>query len=124
MIKREDPKLINNARALRRRMTRQERRLWYDFLRGHRLHFYKQRVIGRYIADFYCAAAGLVIELDGSGHYKPEKKAEDKLRDEEIEKLGLTVLRIPNCEVDANFEGVCLYIDRMVGELIAAKNKE
>lgn len=124
MIIREDPKLINSARALRRRMTRQERRLWYDFLRSHRLHFYKQRVIGRYIADFYCAAADLVIELDGSGHYKPEKMAEDKLRDEEMEKLGLTVLRIPNYEVDSNFEGVCLYIDRTAAELIAAKNKD
>lgn len=119
MINREDPKLINNARALRRNMTKQERHLWYDFLRRRPEHFYRQRVVGKYIADFYCAAAGLVIELDGSGHYKPEQIEKDKLRTEEMEKMGLTVLRISNYDVDTNFEGVCLFIDRKVKELTA-----
>ena len=95
-------------------MTKEERHLWYDFLKNHPLHFYKQRIIGSYIVDFYCPAAKLVIELDGSQHYEPsgfEKEADRRLF---LEARGLRVLRIPNNELNSNFRGVCEYIDLLL----------
>ena len=65
-----DKDVLENARALRKSMTREERHLWYDFLRGYSPRFVRQKVVGRYILDFYCDAAGLAIELDGSRHYE------------------------------------------------------
>ncbi|MFR5352200.1 MAG: endonuclease domain-containing protein, partial [Gemmiger formicilis] len=65
-----DKDVLENARALRKSMTREERHLWYDFLRGYSARFVRQKVVGRYILDFYCDAAGLAIELDGSQHYE------------------------------------------------------
>ncbi len=64
--------LLPNARRLRHEMTRHERHLWYDFLKDYPAHIYKQRIIGNYIADFYCPSANLVIELDGNQHYTAE----------------------------------------------------
>ena len=66
--------LVSRARELRRDMTKEERRLWFDYLRTYPVRFSRQKVLGRYIADFYCAQAGLVLELDGSQHYEPEEQ--------------------------------------------------
>ena len=65
-----NPALLSPARELRKNMTKEERHLWYDFLRTYPVKFTKQKIIGNYIVDFYCAKAGLVIELDGSQHYE------------------------------------------------------
>ena len=73
MQKKHNEQLTPFAKQLRRDMTKEERRLWYDFLRTYPAHVYRQRVIGHYIVDFYCAEAKLVIELDGSQHYEPEE---------------------------------------------------
>ena len=100
-------KLLGNARALRKEMTKEERHLWYDFLRHHPLKFYRQKPIGNYIADFYCLSARLVIELDGGQHYEPPGQEKDRIRTEDLEKLGLHVLRFSNLDVMKNFEGVC-----------------
>ena len=100
-----------NAKALRRSMTKEERRLWYDFLRHHPLHFYKQRIIGNYIVDFYCAEAKLVVELDGSQHFDETGIEYDKKRTETLERRGLRVIRIPNNEINHNFRAICEYID-------------
>lgn len=54
-------------------MTPWERKLRYDFLRSHLVHFQRQKAIGNYIADFYYAKARLVIELDGGEHYMPQQ---------------------------------------------------
>ena len=62
--------LLSNARRLRKNMTKEERHLWYDFLRGLPVMVHRQKVIGKYIVDFYIAEANLVIELDGSQHYE------------------------------------------------------
>jgi len=67
-------KLLNIARILRRNMTRQEKHLWYDFLRHYPVKIYKQRIIDNFIADFYCHSALLIIELDGSQHYTTKEK--------------------------------------------------
>jgi len=106
--------LVPYARRLRREMTREERRLWYDFLRGYPVRFLRQKVLGRYIADFYCAAAKLVVELDGSQHYEEMTMERDTERTRYLEKYGLAVLRVPNNEVNGNFRGVCEYIDMQV----------
>ena len=69
-----DSEIIPRAKQLRKDMTEQERRLWYCCLKEYPVKFYKQRVIGAYIVDFYCAQARLAIELDGSQHYEDEGK--------------------------------------------------
>ena len=95
-------------------MTKEERHLWYDFLRTYPVRFLRQKVIGRYIVDFYCAKAKLIVELDGSQHFEPDAKAKDRDRTAFLEQYGFTVLRIPNNEVNQNFGGVCEYIDNLV----------
>ncbi len=99
--------LTSNAQALRRNMTDAERRLWYDFLKHIPLTVNRQKVIGRYIVDFYIHAAGLVIELDGEQHGEPEGLAKDAARDAWLREQGLTVLRYSNYEVKTSLEGVC-----------------
>ena len=111
-------KLLNVARILRRNMTRQEKHLWYDFLRYYPVKIYKQRIIDNFIADFYCHNARLVIELDGSQHYTNQGKMHDEARTEILERYGIYVLRFPNKDVDDNFEGVCKMIDRVINERI------
>ena len=106
--------LTANAQELRKNMTRQERHLWYDFLKQLPVTVHRQKVIGSYIVDFYCASASLVIELDGSQHYEPDGEKADVQRDLELNRLGFTVLRYSNSEVDRNFEGVCLDILRHI----------
>ena len=105
------------AKALRKNMTPWERKLWYNFLRNYPVWFQRQKAIGNYIVDFYCAKASLVIELDGGGHYSAEQKEKDALRTKELESMGLTVLRICNVDIDRNFEGVSEYIDLAVKRL-------
>ena len=100
-------KLTPNAQSLRKNMTREERHLWYDFLKSLPVTFHRQKVIGPYIADFYCSSAKLVIELDGSQHYEDAGAESDRARDAYMRSLGLTVLRYSNLEVSQNFEGVC-----------------
>jgi len=102
------------ARALRRDMTREERRLWYDFLRTYPVRFMRQRPIDRYILDFYCAAAKLAVELDGSQHYDAAGPAADAERDAVLRSWGITVLRIPNNAITENFPGVCEAVDAAV----------
>ena len=111
-------KLLYVAKILRRNMTRQEKHLWYDFLRFYPVKVYKQRIIDNFIADFYCHSARLVIELDGSQHYTKQGKLHDELRTEVLEKYGLHVLRFSNKDVDDNFEGVCYMIDKTISERI------
>ncbi|MBR6376460.1 MAG: endonuclease domain-containing protein [Oscillospiraceae bacterium] len=113
-MRKHNPELTGNARQLRKNMTPEERILWYQYLRNYPVKFYRQRVLGNYIADFYCAKAKLVVELDGSQHYEAPGLTYDKLRTERLEELGLTVLRVPNNEVKRNLRGVCEAIDELV----------
>ncbi|MGN0492628.1 MAG: endonuclease domain-containing protein [Acutalibacteraceae bacterium] len=109
-------KLTYNAKTLRKNMTKEERHLWYDFLRSYPVRFLRQKVIDNYIADFYCHEARLIIELDGSQHYEEKGLLKDKIRTEKIESRNFTVIRIPNNAVNNNFGGVCEYIDWRVKE--------
>ena len=114
MQRKHNKALKDNARELRKNMTREERRLWYDFLRDYPVKFRRQKVLGYYIADFYCAEANLVIELDGSQHYEPEGMEYDRRRTDCLQEFGLQLERIPNNAVQENFPGVCEYIDNLV----------
>jgi len=100
-------------------MTKEERHLWYDYLRGYPVRVMRQRPIDRYIVDFYCARAKLVIELDGGQHFSEEEQAYDSKRDSVLSGYGLSVLRISNHEVMRNFRGVCEYIDREIQRRIS-----
>lgn len=91
--------------------------MWYDFLRTYPLLFLRQKIIGGYIADFYCAKAGLIVEIDGSQHYQDGAAEYDTARTEYFGSLGLKVVRLSNIEVNKNFRGVCEYIDKIVNEL-------
>ena len=110
--------LVPVAKMLRKNMTKEENHLWYDFLRSYPVRFSRQKVLGRYIADFYCKEANLVIELDGSGHYSDEGRVYDEERTVFLEGYGLTVVRISNVEINKNFRGVCEYIDMLVTQSI------
>ena len=116
MERKHNPVLTKNARALRKNMTKEERHLWYDFLREYPVRFLRQKVIDSYIVDFYCHDARLIIELDGSQHFDSAEQEKDKNRTEILEARGLKVLRIPNNEITQNFLGVCEYIHNNITE--------
>ncbi len=105
-------KLIPRAKELRKEATKQENRLWYDFLRGYPVRFQRQKTIDSFIADFYCRAARLVIEVDGSQHYDEQGLAYDKERSAIFAEYGVKVIRFSNMEIEKNFQEVCNAIER------------
>ena len=119
MQPKHNKKLVPFAKQLRKEMTKEERHLWYDFLRMHPARFSRQKVLGKYIADFYSAKAKLVIELDGSQHYEEKEIEKDTQRTAFLESYGLKIIRIPNNEVSCNFCGVCEYIDAAVSQSLS-----
>ena len=119
MQSKHNKQLVPFAKQLRKEMTKEERHLWYDFLRTYPVRFSRQKVLGKYIADFYSAEAKLVIEPDGSQHYKDGNMEKDTERTTFLEGYGLTVIRIPNNEVSRNFQGVCAYIDAAVKQSLS-----
>ena len=116
MERKHNVDLTTNARTLRKNMTNEERHLWYDFLKDYPVRFLRQKIIDNYIVDFYCHSARIIIELDGSQHYEETGLLKDKIRTEKLESRNLMVVRIPNNEINKNFEGVCQYIDIAVKE--------
>ena len=114
MERKHNSALTENARALRKNMTGEERHLWYDFLRDYPVRFLRQKVIDHYIVDFYCHEARLIIELDGSQHYEDRQMEKDIERTKDLSQFGITVIRIPNHQINQNFRNVCEYIDLIV----------
>ena len=102
-----NPNLTTLAQQLRKNMTKQERHLWYDFLKSLPVMVHRQKVFGQYIADFYIAEGKLIIELDGAQHYEQEGREADIIRDAYFQSLGMTVLRYSNSDVNYRFESVC-----------------
>ena len=117
--RKHNEKIVPVAKMLRKNMTKEECRLWYDFLRGYSIRFTRQKVLGRYIADFYCAEAKLVIELDGWQHGEESNVEKDAMRTAFLEGYQLCVVRISNREVNQNFYGVCTYIDMLVKQSLS-----
>ena len=114
MDRKNNPLLKDNARDLRKNMTKEEKHLWYDFLRDYPVRFLKQKVIDNYIVDFYCNKARLIIELDGAQHFTEEGALKDSIRTSYIENRNLHVLRIPNYDINRHFSEVCECIDYFV----------
>ena len=114
----KNEKLTRLSQALRREATKEENTLWYQYLRDYPVQFRRQCPFGRYIVDFYCAKARLVIELDGSQHFESPGIVRDAERTCYLESLGLKVLRFSNADIHRNLEGVCRMIDLVVGERI------
>ena len=100
-------KLTAISKMLRRNMTPEERHLWYDFLRLLPQTFHRQKIIGDFVVDFYCASAKLVIELDGAQHFESEERRKDAERDQRLNEIGIQVLRYTNVQINQNFKGVC-----------------
>ncbi len=105
--KKNNHTLVPFAKELRKNMTKEERHLWYDFLKEYPVRFQRQKIIGKYIADFYCAKAKLVVEIDGSQHYEDVGLVNDEKRTEYLMQYGISVIRISNREIWENFSGVC-----------------
>ncbi len=99
---------------LRNNATPEENKLWYEFLRTYPVRFNRQRIVGNYILDFYCARARLAVEIDGSQHYENEVSLNDEERTEYLESVGIKVLRFSNIEINKNFYEVCTVIDDTV----------
>ena len=99
-------------------MTKEERHLWYDFLKKLPVTVNRQKVFENYIADFYIAKANLIIELDGSQHYSEKGESSDRKRDSYFSDLGIIVLRYTNLEIHRNFKNVCEDILRYIDDAL------
>jgi len=106
---------------LRKAMTPQEKQLWYGFLKKHPVRVLRQKVIDRFVVDFYCSKARLVIEIDGSQHDTKQGAAHDFERTQYLQGYGLTVLRFTNTTVDTDFENMCQKIDQTIREKLQSK---
>ena len=107
MNEKNNPKLRKKSQELRKNMTEQERHLWYEFLKEYPVIFKRQKVIGKYIVDFYCPSKQIVVEIDGTQHFLDGGKAKDQERDAYLRSSGLTVLRYSNYEINTAFDAVC-----------------
>ena len=119
MLRKHNKSIVPAAKILRKNMTKEESHLWYDFLRTYPVRFSRQKVLGKFIADFYCAEAKLIIELDGSGHYTDNGRQYDEERTAFLQAYGITVIRITNREIHQNFRGVCEYIEQLVKQSLS-----
>ncbi len=111
MERKHNKEIVPFAKELRKNMTKEEKHLWYDFLRNYPIKFLRQKVIGKYIADFYCSKAKLVVELDGSEHYEEKNIEKDNIRTKFLEQYGIKVIRFSNLDIKRNFKEVCNKID-------------
>ena len=111
-------KNTSNAQKLRKNMTKEERKLWYEYLSKYTYRFRRQVTCGNYILDFYCAAAKLAVELDGSQHYEADGLRYDQRRTAFLNSVGIHVLRFSNSDVLQNLSGVCQTIDMAVTQRV------
>ena len=119
MERKHNKMLTENAKILRNNMTKEEKHLWYDYLKKSPVRFSRQKVLGKYIADFYSAEAKIVIELDGIQHFEKENRIYDEKRTEFLEQYDLEIIRIPNSEINTNFEEICRYLDKKINQSLS-----
>jgi very-short-patch-repair endonuclease len=120
-----DENLKHLARNLCKNMTDVERLLWSKIRKKQisGLQFYRQKRIGSYIVDFCCPKAKLVIELDGSQHYRRNGQEKDKNRDAYLKELGSTVLRFSNRDIFENLEDVLnILFNRIESSVLPREN--
>ena len=111
--------LSENSKALRKQMTPEERHIWYDFLKKLPVTVHRQKVLYRYIVDFYINEKKLIIEIDGMQHGEEENCKADKERDQFLIEKGFRIVRYTNKQIHQNFKGVCCDILKIleIGEL-------
>jgi very-short-patch-repair endonuclease len=109
--------VIHNAKKLRNNQTDEENRLWYQFLRCYFVRFIRQKVIDRFILDFYCAKYKLGIEVDGSQHMTAQGIGYDEARTKVLNAFGVTIMRFTNEQIRNEFQTVCVSIDLKIKEL-------
>ena len=102
-----EKQIVTFSQELRKNMTKEERHLWYDCLKGLPVTVHRQKAIGKYIADFYIASAKIIIELDGSQHYEETAQKRDAERDEYFRQNKIKVLRYSNYDINTAFDSVC-----------------
>ena len=117
MNKCHNARLTHNAQALRRNMTKEERHLWYDFLKQLPISIKRQKIFDHYIVDFYIPAYKIIIELDGSQHFEESGLNADSKRDSFFHGIGFRVLRYANSDVNRNFDNVCQDILNHITEI-------
>ena len=115
--------LIPRAKELRKNATPQENHLWYDFLKSYPVRFQRHKTINSFIVDFYCHAAKLVIEVDGSQHYTEDGEAYDDERTQILSSYDLRVLRFSNYEINTAFASVCEAIHQAVQESLGTTDQ-
>lgn len=126
-MERYNSKLKGLSRTLRTNLTDAEQVLWQHIRRKQiqGVQFYRQKPLLAFIVDFYCPAAKLVIELDGSQHYEEKHQTKDQARDDTLAELGLQVLRFDNRQVLLEIDAVLAVIDATVKKrVVVEKNRE
>ena len=119
--------LAKRAKELRNQMTAEERHIWYDCLKKFKdtfmITFNRQYVITPYIVDFYCADAGLIIEIDGFQHYDEAGRLYDQKRTAYLESFHLKVVRFTNRQVHENFKEICFYLENLLNERLVERGQ-
>ena len=115
MLYKYSKSLISCAQQLRKDMTKEEKHLWYDFLKKLPINVNRQKNIGDYIVDFFIASKRIVIEIDGAQHGQEEHRISDEQRDLDLFNLGISVLRYTNLDINTRFVGVCEDILKHLG---------
>lgn len=105
------------AKNLRKNATKQEKHLWYDFLKNYEIKFQRQKAIGEYIVDFYCPSLKIAIEIDGNQHHSIEGLEKDRVRTEEINKQGIHIIRITNTQIDKDFTWICEFLGKEIQKI-------
>ena len=121
MNQNKNARLTGLSQTLRKNMTPEERHLWYDFLKKLPQTVQRQKVIGRYIADFYIAEAHAIIELDGAQHYEEENRNADRIRDEFMYARGIDVWRYTNRDIHTRFQDICKDISMRIERAVKEK---
>ncbi|MBQ4547142.1 MAG: endonuclease domain-containing protein [Oscillospiraceae bacterium] len=107
MVEHRREEMLEKARILRKEMTKEEKHLWYDFLKNYPVRFRKQEIIGNYIVDFYCSKAKIAVEIDGAQHYTSQSLEYDRERTKYLESCGIKTIRLLNGDINRNFENAC-----------------
>ena len=118
---RADPEILRQAKTLRWQMSLPERMLWHR-LKGRkhdRPKFRRQHPFGHFILDFYCPAARLALEVDGSTHHSDEQAARDRRKDGWLKSQGVRVVRIPTTWVLNNPDGIAERAQALASAMIA-----
>ena len=115
MIYKYNENNVESSRKLRKNMTREEKHLWYDFLKKMPCTVNRQKNIGNFIVDFFISKYRIVIEVDGRQHKMPGHEKADKERDSELSMLGIKVLRYTNKDINCRFNEVCKDILKNMG---------